>query len=80
MCEDTKKSLRQAVTRFRRQFGDQPTRAMRQVLAADVLARALEQEVGAFRERIYPPMTTLGLFIGQALSPMGPARMRSPGT
>lgn len=66
-----KKRLRQAVAQFRRQFGDQPTRAMGEVLPAEVLAAAVEEEVGAFRERIYPPMTTLGLFIGQALSPDG---------
>lgn len=29
------------------------------------------EEVGQVRERIYPPLTTLGLFIGQALSPDG---------
>lgn len=31
----------------------------------------VEEEVGRHRERIYPPLTTLGLFIGQALSPDG---------
>lgn len=31
----------------------------------------VEEEVGDFRERVYPPLTTLGLFIGQALSPDG---------
>ena len=66
-----KKRLGQAVARFRRQFGDQPTRAMSEVLPCEVLAAVVEEEVGAFRERIYPPMTTLGLFIGQALSPDG---------
>jgi len=66
-----KKRLSQAVSRFRQQFGDQPTRAMREVLPADVLMAAVEEEVGAFRDRVYPPMTTLGLFIGQALSPDG---------
>lgn len=44
---------------------------MREVLPADVLAAVIEEEAGAFRDRIYPPMTTLGLFIGQALSPDG---------
>lgn len=44
---------------------------MGEVLSADVVATVLEEEVGAFRERLYPPMTTLGLFIGQALSPDG---------
>ncbi len=31
----------------------------------------MEEEVGAFRERVYPPLTTLGLFLGQALSADG---------
>ncbi|MDF0650249.1 MAG: hypothetical protein P0121_02125 [Nitrospira sp.] len=31
----------------------------------------VEEEVGAFRERVYLPLTTLGLFIGQALSADG---------
>ena len=35
------------------------------------LQKLVDEEVGVFRERIYPPLTTLGLFIGQALSPDG---------
>ena len=66
-----KKRLGETVAWFRRRFGDQPTGAMREVLPADVLAAVIEEEAGAFRDRIYPPMTTLGLFIGQALSPDG---------
>jgi hypothetical protein len=31
----------------------------------------VDVEVGTFRDRIYPLLTTLGLFIGQALSPDG---------
>lgn len=31
----------------------------------------VDEEVGAYRERISPPLTTLGLFIGQALSADG---------
>ena len=57
--------------RFRRQFGDQPTQALGAVLPAIVLQKLVDEEVGSFRERIYPPLTTLGLFIGQALSPDG---------
>ena len=41
------------------------------VLPSSVLRTLVEEEVGAVRERIYPPLTTLGLFIGQALSPDG---------
>lgn len=66
-----KKRLQRAVVQFRRQFGDQPTRAMGAVLPADVVAAAVKEEVGEFRQRIYPPLTALGLFIGQALSPDG---------
>jgi len=66
-----KKRLQRAVVQFRRQFGDQPTRAMGAVLAADVVAAAVKEEVGEFRQRLYPPLTALGLFMGQALSPDG---------
>lgn len=66
-----KKRLHQAVMQFRRQFGDQPTRAMGAVLPADVVVAVVDEEVGAFRQRVYPPLTVLGLFIGQALSPDG---------
>ncbi len=66
-----KKRLRQGVEQFRRQFGDQPTRALGAVLPAAELRKLVVEEVGAFRERIYPPLTTLGLFIGQALSADG---------
>ena len=66
-----KKRLQRGVEQFRRQFGDQPTRALGAVLPSSVLRTLVEEEVGAVRERIYPPLTTLGLFIGQALSPDG---------
>ena len=66
-----KKRLRQGVEQFRRQFGDQPTKALGSVLPTAELQRLVVEEVGAFRERIYPPLTTLGLFIGQALSQDG---------
>ncbi len=48
------------------QFDDQPTRAL-----GDVVAAVLEEEAGACRQRIYPSLTTLGLFIEQALSSDG---------
>jgi hypothetical protein len=66
-----KKRLRKGVERFRRQFGDQPTQALGAILPAAELQRLVVEEVGAYRERIYPPLTTLGLFIGQALSQDG---------
>lgn len=66
-----KKRLQEGIARFRRQFGDQPTQAMRAVLPAQVLRTVIEEEAGGYRERVYPPLTTLDLFIGQALSADG---------
>lgn len=66
-----KKRLQEAVARFRRQFGDQPTQMMAQVLPAQLLRTIVEEQAGAYRDRAYPPLTTLGLFIGQALSADG---------
>jgi len=66
-----KKRLQRSVEEFRRRFGDQPTRTLEAVLPAGLIRRAMEEEVGIHRERVYPPLTTVGLFIGQALSPDG---------
>lgn len=66
-----KKRLQQEVGRFRRRFGDRPTAGLEAVLSADVLSALVREEVGEYRERLYPPLTTLGLFVGQALSPDG---------
>lgn len=66
-----KKRLQQEVERFRRRFGDQPTAGLEAVLPADVLSALVREEAGGYRNRLYPPLTTLGLFVGQALSPDG---------
>jgi hypothetical protein len=41
------------------------------LLEQKVVQQIVAEEVGEFRDRIYPPLTTLGLFIEQALSPDG---------
>lgn len=56
---------------FKRRFADYPTRALDELLPVETVSRMVEEEIGHHRERIYPPLTTLGLFIGQALSPDG---------
>lgn len=71
MCEDSKKRLQHAVARFKQGFADRPTRALDELLSSDVVSAIIEEEVGSYRERVYPPLTTLGLFIGQALSSDG---------
>jgi len=66
-----KKRLQHAVARFKQGFADRPTRALDELLSSEVVSTIVEEEVGAYRERVYPPLTTLGLFIGQALSADG---------
>ena len=44
---------------------------MDELLPEGTLQKIVTEEVGEFRNRIYPPLTTLGLFIEQALSPDG---------
>jgi Transposase DDE domain len=62
-----KKRLQHAIARFKQGFADRPTRALDELLSSDVVCAIVDEEVGAYRERVYPPLTTLGLFIGQAL-------------
>jgi len=66
-----KKRLRRGIAELRRRFGDQPTRALGAMLPAEIIRRVMDEEVSAYRERVYPPLTTLGLLIGQVLSPDG---------
>lgn len=66
-----KKRLRHAVAQFKQDFADRPTRALDDLLSHEMVCTMVDEEVGAYRERIYPPLTTLGLFIGQALSADG---------
>lgn len=66
-----KKRLQQAVEQFKRRFGDYPTKALDELLSSKTVSRMVDEEVGPHRERIYPPLMTLGLFVGQALSADG---------
>ena len=64
----TKKCVRRGVEPFRQQFGNQPTQALGAVLPTTEWQKRGVEEISTCRERIDPPLTTLGLFIGQALS------------
>lgn len=61
----------QSVEAFKRRFADQPTAALDELLSAQTVSQMAFEEVGNYRDRIYPPLTTLGLFIEQALSADG---------
>lgn len=66
-----KKRLQRAVMEFKRRFADYPAKALDELLTEESVSQMVEDETGSYRERTYPPLTTLGLFIGQALSPDG---------
>lgn len=66
-----KKRLQQAIEQFKRRFGDYPTKALNELLPGKTVRRIVDEEIGQHRERIYPPLMTLGLFVGQALSADG---------
>jgi hypothetical protein len=66
-----KKCLREDAGRFRRQFAQRAGTALSEVLSARELGALVRGHAGEYRERIYAPLRTLGLFIGQALSADG---------
>lgn len=63
-----KKPLRDEIRRFRQQFAQRPDAGLGNVLSEQELDEAVARHAGAYRDRVYPPLRTLSLFIGQALS------------
>ena len=57
------------VDRLRQQFALLGQDTLCNALGSDQVDQILREEVGPYRERIYPPMVTLRLFIDQILSP-----------
>jgi hypothetical protein len=56
---------------LRQQFAQSPGEGLSEVLSACELQRAVECFAGRYRDRLYAPLTTLSLFMGQALSADG---------
>ena len=61
--------LRQKVAMFRRQFLQEGTGVFDQALGDQEVAAAVNELVAPHRERIYSPLDSLRLFVGQVLSP-----------
>jgi len=61
--------LRRGATALRQQFAQQPGSVFSRVLGERDIAVAVATHVKDYRERIYPPLDTLRLFVGQVLSP-----------
>ncbi len=62
-----KAGLADQVRRFRARFVQSAGAALGKVLTAQVLKNTVLEETGSWRERLYGPLTTLVLFIEQAL-------------
>lgn len=67
MHGNKKKQLLAQVSRFRARFAQSLPSALGKVLSKESLMRWLKEEVGAYRERLYGPLSTLMLFVEQVL-------------
>ena len=59
---------RQSAAMLRRQFLQGDGGIFEQALGDHEVAMAMRERITTFRERIYPPLDTLRLFVGQVLS------------
>ncbi len=67
--KDTKEAhFKRGATMLRNQFAQQLGGVFSQVLSDDELTVIVTTHAGSYRNRIYPPIDTLRLFIGQVLS------------
>ena len=60
--------IRQKVVMLRQQFLQGDTGLFAQALGDQEFAAVVSELITPYRERIYPPMDTLRLFVGQVLS------------
>lgn len=66
-----KKRLQSSVFRFKQFVAEAPGAAMSEAIPLARLQSIVNLELGSYRDRLYPPLTTLGLFIEQSLSADG---------
>lgn len=66
-----KKRLLASIAHFKQRIADDVTTHLSEAVPTNRLKTLLELEASEHRERLYPPLTTLGLFIEQSLSPDG---------
>lgn len=60
--------IRQNIAMFKRQFLQDGAGVFGQALGEQELAAVMNERVEPYRERLYPPLDTLRLFVGQVLS------------
>jgi hypothetical protein len=69
MKDSKKAQLRRGATALRQQFAQHPGSIFSHVLGVAEITAVVAAHVHDYRERIYSPLDTLRLFIGQVLSP-----------
>nr|WP_315204344.1 hypothetical protein [uncultured Albidiferax sp.] len=65
--QDTKSKHYASAQQLRQQFGQTTQGRYSQALSTQDICAVAERQPGPQRHRLYPPLTTLGLFIGQIL-------------
>ncbi len=62
------RQLHRGVAQLRRQFAQCAGSVLGGAMPEAEVRRVVQEEMGRYRDRIYPPIETLRLFIGQVLS------------
>ena len=74
ICYGSQGRLAGKIHQFRQQFADNDPQAIRQLLPARQVQKAVEEEKVAFRFCLFTPLVTLWTFLGQMLSTDGSCR------
>ena len=69
MSTSTRKHIEKQIIQLKSRFGQVEELALGEVLSTEKVMRAIEEEVGTHRQRVFPPLSTLTIFIRQALNP-----------
>ena len=68
MTHSNKKSVMNQIISFKTRFGQVEGLPFSDILSKDDLGRIFQEEIDLFRDRIYPPIVTLLIFLSQILS------------
>jgi len=68
MSDSTLRQTANQIEKLKLQFSQQDGLPFGDVLSSDSVIKAVEEEVGSFRERIFSPIVTLSGFVCQVLS------------
>jgi hypothetical protein len=68
MKDSIGKKLGKQIERLRKSYGQQSGLPFRAALSSEVLSQSIEEEIGEYRDRVYPPVVTLSAMLSQGLS------------